>query len=194
MAPNLNRNAVLLAPQSLPALQTTVFKDYFAPQPALDSTSYWSWPAEVPTVDTFSVDHIVENLVRASTIRNDSNNDEDTTTNPEHDSYWAEESQQQQHEPQAAPRAQQLPSYWDEPCHESTTASDAYWSDAPPRQTKVIEANNNQKYWEESRHERTASDLYWAESTESPAAAARGHYYWSETRHERTAADAYWVW
>lgn len=190
MAPNLNRHAVLLAPQSLPTLQASAFKDYLpvAPQRALDSTSYWSWPSDVPTptVDVFAVDHIVENLVRASTgvhEGKDSNND---LINPEHDSYWAEAESHQALLPQeAAPQ-----DYWNESCHERS-ASDTYWNTDTQQHPQQHQPTRTGavNYWDEPRHGRTTSDLYWAEATSKPVCG-----YWSETRHERNATDAYWVW
>ena len=187
MAPNLNRNALLLAPQALPLLLQPAFKDYQAPKVVDDAASYWCWEANVPTVDVLSADRIVENLVRASSPA--VHREAAESTNPEHDSYWADEV-----EPAHTTTAlqQTMPeNYWDEACHERT-ASDLYWvatnnKTPPTRQCARHTAN----YWDEPQHGTTLSDAYWAESTQEPVASAR---YWTEARHEVTAADSYWVW
>jgi len=157
MAPNLNRNALLLAPQAFPLAILQQAKDYQAPQPVVDSESYWSWPSEDAPVDVFLADHIAANLQQAAASSTSSFS---AATKAEHDSYWAEEEQPQAvvavSDPLAPPQQEEASAncnYWDEPCH-ARTSSDVYWAEQEQQP-------DSSSYWCETQHALTASDAYY---------------------------------
>lgn len=148
MAPNLKRRSALS--QSLADLPVIRPKDVV---PVHNSDDYWEWPT--PKLDMFSADHIVENLLRASAVKQP----EDATL-PCSDQYWAElqpvdtdryEQSDDAEQSEASPACHGPETYWDEATHQ---ASDAYWAERN-------HATDNASYWQWD-HQPTAVDAYWS--------------------------------
>ena len=207
MAPNLKHFSRLAAPLADLKVVRPKDADYQPRQPAVDSDSYWEWPAQSEPTELVSTDHIVANLIRdAASSTSSSGKSSQIASN---DEYWAEEEVMDQAEavsetrvsnPQHEAQLEVSADYWDEASYERT-ARDEYWNTAASPDTKLpyptttirnrsVNPSQADVYWQEASHSAT-DDSYWRESR--PAESADGDY-WTWKAGDLTYSDRYWAW